>query len=175
MKGAPSKSIGLIGFMGTGKTTIGKALAESLGWVFVDTDDIIEERAGKSISEIFSNDGEESFRRLEVEVVREVCNLESSVISFGGGALLDHSNLEMITRSTTVVLLRSSAETVISRSSSLNTRPLLNKSGSRLEDRVNLMMAERESSYSEAMEIEIDTDVLCIEEAVNGIIRGLGL
>ncbi|MFX1265754.1 MAG: shikimate kinase, partial [Promethearchaeota archaeon] len=75
----------------------------------------------------------------------------------------------------TVVLLRSSAETVISRSSSLNTRPLLNKSGSRLEDRVNLMMAERESSYSEAMEIEIDTDVLCIEEAVNGIIRGLGL
>lgn len=169
------KSIALIGFMGTGKTTIGKALSDATGREFVDTDSLIEKRAGKSIPRIFSEDGERFFRELESAVVREVCGLESVVISFGGGVLLDPSNTAIITENAKVVLLRSSVDTVISRTSSVNTRPLLNVNEEILEETVKALLGERETLYTDAMDLAIDTDSMSLDEAVDEIIRRLNL
>ncbi len=169
------RSIALIGFMGTGKTTIGRALASSLERQFVDTDSLIEERAGKPISRIFSEDGESMFRKMESEVVREVCRLKSSVISLGGGALLNPSSSAFVKENSAVVLLRSSVETILARTSSNTIRPLLNETAEDLEQRVAALLAEREATYSDAMDIEIDTDALTVDEAVKEIIRRLDL
>ncbi|MFQ5834007.1 MAG: shikimate kinase [Candidatus Thorarchaeota archaeon] len=169
------RSVALIGFMGTGKTTIGRALASSLKREFVDTDSLIEERAGKPISRIFSEDGEGIFRKIEAEVVREVYRLKSSVISLGGGALLNPSSSALVKENSAVVLLTSSIETILSRTSSNAIRPLLNEKAEDLEQRVAALLAEREATYSDAMDIEIDTDALTVDEAVKEIIRRLNL
>ncbi|MHA2065622.1 MAG: shikimate kinase [Candidatus Thorarchaeota archaeon] len=169
------RCICLIGFMGTGKTTIGKALASALERQFVDTDTIIEERVGKPISRIFSEDGETFFREMESEVVREVCKIKSSVISFGGGALLNSASSALVKENSAVVLLRSSVETIISRTSADTLRPLLNMKADDLERRVAFLLAEREAMYVDAMDIEIDTDALSVGEAVSEIIRRLKL
>lgn len=169
------KRIALIGFMGTGKTTVGKALSDATGRDFIDTDSLIEKRAGKSIPRIFSEDGEKSFRELESKVVREVCGLESVIISFGGGVLLDPSNASEIAENTTVVLLRSSVDTVISRTSSHNTRPLLDATTQPLEERVKALLVDREMLYTDAMDLAVDTDSMSVGEVVAEIIRRLNL
>ncbi|MHA2072155.1 MAG: shikimate kinase [Candidatus Thorarchaeota archaeon] len=119
------RSISLIGFMGTGKTTIGHALASSLNRRFVDSDPLVEKRVGKTISRIFSEDGEAFFRKVEVEIVREVYKLRSSVVALGGGAILNPSSSVLVKENSAVVLLRSSIETILSRTSSDKLPPLL--------------------------------------------------
>jgi shikimate kinase len=169
------RSISLIGFMGTGKTTIGRALASSLSRKFADTDSLIEKRLGKSISRIFLDDGEAVFREVEAEVVREVCKLRSSVVALGGGAILNSSSSALIKKNSAVVLLRSSVETIISRTSANRLRPLLNVGAEDVDKRVASLLAEREDAYSSAMDIEIATDSLSVGEAVSEIIRRLDL
>ncbi|MHA1934672.1 MAG: shikimate kinase [Candidatus Thorarchaeota archaeon] len=175
MKGATKGCIGIIGFMGTGKTSIGKALARSIRRQFEDTDGLVEKRSGKSIPQIFSEDGEDVFRDLESEVVREVCRLESAVISFGGGVVLQHSNVEMIKKNCIVVLLQASPETMVTRTSSENTRPLLFENENNLRDRISVLLAEREALYHDAMDVAIDTDSKSVDEIVSEIIGRLQL
>jgi shikimate kinase len=155
--------------MGTGKTTIGKALAESLGREFMDTDEKVEERDGRSIAEIFSESGEIFFRDLEAEVVKDVCEMDAAVISFGGGVLLDPSNARVIRERTFVVLLKSSLDTIVARTSLLKTRPLLKESEAELRERVKALLEERSSLYAAAMDIEISTDTMTVDEAVTEI------
>jgi shikimate kinase len=169
------RSISLIGFMGTGKTTIGRALASSLNRKFADTDSIIEKRLRKSISRIFLDDGEAFFREVEAEVVSEVYKLRSSVVALGGGAILNPTSSALVKENSAVVLLRSSVETIISRTSANRLRPLLNVSSEDLDQRVASLLAKREAAYSNAMDIEIDTDSLSVGEAVSEIIRRLSL
>ncbi|MHA2142834.1 MAG: shikimate kinase [Candidatus Thorarchaeota archaeon] len=169
------RSLTMIGFMGTGKTTIGRALASSLERKFVDTDPLIEKRVGKTISRIFLEDGEAFFRNLEAEVVKEVYKFRSSVVALGGGAILNPSSSALVKENSAVVLLRSSVETIISRTSSNRLRPLLNVSTENLEQRIATLLAEREVAYSDAKDIEIDTDKLSVGEAVSEIIRRLEL
>ncbi|MHA1926882.1 MAG: shikimate kinase [Candidatus Thorarchaeota archaeon] len=169
------RSISLIGFMGTGKTTIGRALASSLNRRFVDTDPLIEKRVGKTISRIFSEDGEAFFRKVEVEIVREAYKLRSPVVALGGGAILNPSSSAIVKENSVVVLLRSSIETILSRTSSDRLRPLLDVRTEDLEQRVATLLAEREAAYSDAMDIEIDTDTLSVGEAVSEIIGRLEL
>jgi shikimate kinase len=169
LKETTNGCIGIIGFMGTGKSSIGRALANSIRWQFVDTDDLVEKVSGKSISQIFSEDGEEVFRDLESEVVKEVCRLESAVISFGGGVVLDQSNVETIKENCTVVFLRSSPETLVNRTSSANTRPLLFDNKSNLQDRISVLLAEREALYNDAMDVAIDTDSKRVNQIVSEI------
>ncbi|MHA1936799.1 MAG: shikimate kinase [Candidatus Thorarchaeota archaeon] len=169
------RCITLIGFMGTGKTTIGRALAISLNRDFIDTDPLIEKRVGKSISRIFSEDGEAFFREVEAKIVKEVCGIRSSVVALGGGAILNPESSVLVKESSAVVLLRSSAETIITRTSSNKLRPLLNVSDEDLEQRVIVLLAKREAAYSNAMDIEIETDTMSVGEAVSEIIRRLEL
>ena len=170
-----TRNIGLIGFMGTGKTTIGKALASSTGRQFFDTDTLIEELVGKTISQIFLTEGEESFRKIESSVVKEVCGNESAVISFGGGVVLSTSNIKDIRTSSVVVLLRATVETILMRTDSTDIRPLLNITENDVENRIRSMLKRRRTFYETAMDYALDTDALSIEEAVSKIIEELKL
>ena len=119
------RNIVLVGFMGTGKTTVGRLLAEKTGMPLVDMDASIEERSGKSISDIFAQDGEQHFRALEREVVLELSAREGQIISTGGGIVLNPDNIADFEKTGLVVCLLADAETVLARVRHDSTRPLL--------------------------------------------------
>ena len=160
--------------MGSGKTTVGEALAKAIGWNFIDTDSVIVERARKPIYQIFSEDGEKHFRGIESEVVQEVCELESTVISFGGGVLLDPQNTAMITKSTVIVLLQASIDSVLSRTSSDHTRPLLEVGSELRRERIMSLLSERAEQYRETADMEFDTDEMNVDEIISEITRRMG-
>jgi len=118
-------SIALIGFMGTGKTAVGRLLADKLGKRFVETDELVAKRAGKSISEIFEQGGEGFFRELEHDVIKDVAELENLVISCGGGAVLNKANVNRLKKNCVVILLTASPEVIQERTSNESGRPLL--------------------------------------------------
>ena len=141
----------LCGFMATGKTKVGRILAQVLDRPFVDTDELIEEAAGKSIPEIFKQDGEAAFRRLEQECVVRASQMSGLVISLGGGAITQEVNWEVIRATGVCLCFRASAETIFERVSRNAERPLL----AGLDDagrmaRIREMLAEREAYYSRA-------------------------
>jgi shikimate kinase len=119
------RNIVITGFMGAGKTTVGLLLAERLGWPFVDMDAIIEEREGRSISEIFASDGEPYFRRLETSLCRELAAWRSLVIATGGGALVNTANLTIMAGTGLVVCLGCALDNLLQRIPQDGTRPLL--------------------------------------------------
>jgi shikimate kinase len=165
------RNIGLIGFMGTGKTTIGKALADVTQKEFFDTDTIVERMTGKTIPEIFLKEGEESFRDIESRVVLQVCENVSSVISFGGGVILSTANIEAIRRSCIVVLLEAKVDTILQRTSSNNRRPLLrSEDDDDVENQIRFLLNSRRDAYESSMDFSIETDELSIEQSVDKII-----
>jgi len=174
LKRVTNRNIGLIGFMGTGKTAIGSALAIDTHRQFFDTDTLIEQRAGKTITEIFEEEGEIVFREMESQVVIEVCGLDSSVISFGGGVVLSPSNIETIRKTTYVVLLKASVETISSRTSLHFTRPLLD-SKANLHNQIKNLLASREALYDKAKDVELETDLMSVDDAVQEIKRRIYL
>ena len=111
--------------MGTGKSTVGQIVAEVLRFEFIDTDARIEERAGKSIAQIFAEDGEAVFRRLESELVQELGNRERLVVSTGGGLLMNPDNLATLQEHALIVCLWASPETIWHRVRHQTHRPLL--------------------------------------------------
>jgi shikimate kinase len=119
-------NVALVGFMGTGKTTVGRALAELLEFKFVDTDELIEARTHKRISDIFEQDGEPAFRELEAQVVEELARGRGQMISTGGGLPTTQSNLDSLKSHALVVCLWASAEKVFERVKHQSHRPLLN-------------------------------------------------
>ncbi|MDR5710088.1 MAG: shikimate kinase, partial [Armatimonadota bacterium] len=119
------RSLALIGFMGSGKTSVGRELARRLGWPFVDTDELVERRAGRPIPEIFARDGEATFRALEREAVREVARMHPAVIACGGGVPLDPANVLELRRTCRLVLLQADLHTVLARVGDAADRPLL--------------------------------------------------
>ena len=123
--GGLATNIVLAGFMGAGKTTVGRLVAHRLGWPFVDADDEIVARAGMSIPEIFARYGEAHFRQIEREVCAELARREHTVIATGGGALVDETNLKTMLASGLVVCLRVSAEAVAERLAGQEGRPVL--------------------------------------------------
>ena len=131
----------LIGFMGTGKTAVGKRVASRLGRRFVDTDDLIEERAGRSIPRIFAEDGEPGFRRLEAEVIAQAVAGDGRVIATGGGAVLSRANMTCLRRSGVIVALRADAESILARVGRAEYRPLL---GDAPEENIRRLLRERE-------------------------------
>ena len=140
-QGKSRLNIVLVGFMGTGKTSIGKRLATQLRMRYVDTDDIIERDSGRSISAIFSEDGEATFRELESEAVRKASKLENYVISTGGGVVLKEANMMELRRNGIIFCLTATPEEIYRRVQHQTHRPLLQtpdpltKIKSMLEDR----------------------------------------
>jgi len=162
-------SIALIGFMGTGKTVVGKALAEKLNKEFIEMDILIERKAGKSIPEIFQQDGEIIFRELEIEVTRELAGRKNLVIACGGGVVLNKINIDRLQNEARIVYLVASPRVILERvSGEGETRPLLNVSDKVSE--IRELLKFREPFYERAADIKIDTSKLDINSVVEQII-----
>lgn len=146
----------LIGFMGAGKSTVGKLLADRLGFRFVDLDAAIEARAGRSIAEIFAEDGEPAFRAMEHEALLEYAGESGLVVACGGGVVVEHANRAVLRESGTVVYLRVTAEEALARIGDRSTRPLLSATGGG-EIAATMLLRARGALYSSTADITIDT------------------
>lgn len=150
------KNIILCGFMGCGKSTVGKRLAQALDYTFVDTDSAVEAHAGKSVSRIFKEDGEAAFRRMESDMCRTLGAQTGLVIATGGGAVLNSDNVNVLKSNGILVWLKVSAQTVVERLAADTTRPLL-----QCEDKeaaVQRLLVERNDLYHAAVDVVIDAD-----------------
>jgi shikimate kinase len=150
----------LVGYRGTGKTAVAGELAARLGWDWVDADDLVEQRAGKSIAAIFSDDGETTFRDLESDVVNELCGRRRTVVALGGGAILREANRKVIRGAGPIVWLTAQVDTMLARiaadQSSASRRPSLTKLGDRQE--IESLLAERTPYYRECATLIVDTE-----------------
>lgn len=170
-----SGNIFMIGFMGSGKSRVGKALARKMKMSFIDTDSEIERMTGKRIKRIFAEDGEESFRQLEMDAIDLASRRSSCVISVGGGAVLNQINIQRMRRSGCIVLLRASPETIMKRVRKERDRPLLLESGKERRERINELLRVREPLYQSGKDAEVDTDNRSVEEIKSRILEALGV
>jgi shikimate kinase len=163
------RTIVLMGFMGTGKSEVGRRLARRLGCAFIDTDRLIEERAGKSVSAIFAEDGEVQFRAMEAEVVAEAAGRAGSVIAVGGGAVVDPTNAARLREAGVMVHLTADPETILARVGAAGSRPLL--AGRDPRAAVNRLLDERRAAYEAAADVTVDTSTRTVDEVVDEIRR----
>lgn len=162
------KNIVLIGLMGSGKTTLGRHIAAKSGMEFVDTDELIIQKAGKPISKIFEDEGELFFRDLESEAVKEASEKTGAVISTGGGAVLREENIENLKKTGVLFYLKASPEALYERVKDDDSRPLL-----RGDDPVGILrriLIARSSYYGQA-DFTINTGQLSPEQASDKIIE----
>jgi shikimate kinase len=160
----------LVGFMGTGKSVVGKKLAAKLNRDFVELDDIIETREKMPIKDIFEKKGEPYFRLVEKEVVKEASQRKNIVISAGGGAIIDEENFKNLKNSGTIICLKASPETILKRTIDLKTRPLLNVPDPK--KKIEELLKKREPYYNKA-DFNIDTDSLSIVDIVLNIMTAV--
>jgi len=165
--GAPTRIV-LVGFMASGKTSVGRELARLLGWDFVDLDESIERSQGRSIAAIFDHDGEPAFRELEREAAREACRRERVVIAAGGGAFAQPDTREILRRGSLSVFLYCALEVLLERTALGGHRPL-----ARNRETMRRLYAEREPVYRLADRV-VDTAVGAPREIAAGIARDLG-
>ncbi|MBY9010618.1 MAG: shikimate kinase [Candidatus Lokiarchaeota archaeon] len=168
----PKDSIALIGFMATGKSVVGKALKDHLGkkYNFIETDLLIERMAGKSIPNILSEDGEALFREYELKACKEVAQQKKSIISCGGGVVLNKENIEILKQTCQIVLLTASPEEIYNRAmkDGEENRPIIDKEDPYKE--IERILLYREPYYKSAAEIIIDTTEKSIERIVAEIL-----
>ena len=166
----PKDNIVLIGFMGSGKTTFGKALAQKLNMSFLDTDAYIEEQAGKPIAKIFEEDGEEYFRRLETEVlIRLRDTVSNTVFSTGGGMPLRNQNARLLKEIGRVYYLTAANQVIYDRVKDDSNRPLLQCENP--YERICMLMKERAPLYEKAADVLVDTNSTDIEEVCGRIME----
>ncbi|MGH7996253.1 MAG: shikimate kinase [Opitutaceae bacterium] len=158
----------LVGFMGTGKTTVGRAAAERLGFICIDSDREIEERQRRTISEIFATDGEAAFRQMEREFVLAGHPASRAVVACGGGLVIQPGLAEELRSRGVVVCLHASLETIIERSSRQSHRPLLQ--GPDPAERIRTLFAQREAIYRRTGTLVL-TDLRPLREVVAHVIR----
>lgn len=162
------KNIILVGFMGSGKTTIAMKLSHELKMRYVSTDDIIEKKEKRTINEIFTKDGEDYFRSVESEAVREACSMENVIIDLGGGAVLRDENWNFMKSSGVVICLTADEDAIMERTKKYKHRPLLN-----VEDpkqKIQNLMRQRAPFYARADHC-VDTGKLTVKQAVKNIIE----
>lgn len=164
------KNIVLTGFMGTGKSSVGKVLAERLGYKFCDLDTVIMGETGLSINDIFAEHGEARFRALESRAVQRVASKQGMVIATGGGAVIDPENRRLLRASGVVVNLCAPPELILERLRSESDRPLLKDD--RSLEKIEAMLHEREPFYADA-DIRIDTAGKKVEDVAQEILAYL--
>lgn len=163
-------NIFLTGFMGCGKTSVGRVLSQRLGWIFVDLDQVIVDRAGVSIKEIFASQGEQAFRSLETAALTEVASRPSQVVSTGGGAVIASENREAMRASGRIVNLTASVEAIAARVTGDSERPLLAADAS--AERIGSMLEGRERFYADA-DLRIDTTGKTVEAVASEVLDSL--
>lgn len=165
-----NKNIVLIGFMGVGKTSVGRLLSQKINYNFIDTDFEIEKESSMTVEEIFSKYGEEYFRELERRVVAKVSKYSNTVVSTGGGTVLNFENIQMLRQNGFIFLLKAFPETILKNIQRQGNRPLLKeKEGIK---RIKDLLKEREEKYK-YFDYEISVDNLSVEQIVDRMIEVL--
>lgn len=162
------RNIVLIGFMGTGKSTVARAVATRLDRPYIDMDMLIEEREGMKISDIFAEKGEPYFRQLERTLTQELSQKENQVIAPGGGIVLNPENVSDFSRTGLVICLVADPETILHRIASDTHRPLLERDGDKMQHISDLL--EKRRSLYEAIPLRIDTTRLSAREVADRVI-----
>lgn len=165
------KNIFLIGFMGSGKSTVSKCLSIKLNLKEVDTDRLIEENESRKISEIFEKNGEKYFRQCETNLLKDLSNSENLLISCGGGMVLAEQNAKLMKEQGTVVLLTAKPETILERVQKSTERPILN--GNMNINYIEDLMKKREYFYKSAADFVVSTDEKTIDEICEEIIKNI--
>ena len=161
-------NIVLIGFMGTGKTAVGKTVASALDMKYLDTDLMIEADAQKTIPEIFETLGEPAFREFETEAIRRITRLRGYVIATGGGAPMNEENLANMKRAGVLICLTASPEVILERTSRASNRPLLKTPNPMTK--IQSLLSLREPQYNKA-DYTINTTTLSIQEVAEKVIK----
>ena len=162
------KNLALIGFMGTGKSSVGRLVANHLRFKFIDTDDLIEARAGRAVGEIFKQSGEEAFREIERQVVAELGGQQKIVISTGGGLASNDANLADLSRHALIVCLWASPEIIWERVRGQTHRPLLNDPDP--PGKIRQLLAAREPFYKKA-DVLVNTERRSIKEVAQHVLH----
>lgn len=165
----PAKNVVLVGPMGAGKTTIGRTLADRLGYAFFDTDTLIEERTGADIAWIFDVEGEEGFRERETALLRELGGVQRTVFATGGGMVLKPENRRLLAGLGAVVYLETTVEQQLARTRRDTKRPLL-----RTPDRERVLrelLAARDPLYREVADLVIPTDRRSARTVVDTVVE----
>ena len=160
------KNIILTGFMGTGKTSVGKCLAKELNLKFIDTDDLIEKEAGIYINEIFTKFGETYFRQLESKVINEVSSGANMIIATGGGAVVNPLNLLALKKNGILICLTASIDVILSRVGSGDERPLISEDDKK--GAISNLLKVREPFYKKA-DFIVDTTTKTVGEVIKEI------
>jgi shikimate kinase len=166
-------AIVLVGLMGSGKTTVGKRIAQELGYAFVDSDDVVASNAGKSVREIFAQDGEAVFRQCESEAIKSVlADRQSSVVlATGGGAVISSDNRSLISeQASTVVWLDASVEDLVVRTKSGVTRPLLDGDAATT---LQSLSSQRSAWYDEVATVRIDTRGKSVAKVSSAVLEAI--
>jgi shikimate kinase len=162
------QNLALIGFMGAGKSSVGRLVAGQLHFAFLDTDQLIEECSGKTVSDIFSNDGEPAFRDWERRIVRELASRTKTVIATGGGLPIDPANLDSLKTHALVVCLWASPEYLWTRVRGQTHRPLLN--GPDPLGEIRRLLQLREPCYRRA-DVLVNTEMRSAREVAQQVIH----
>ena len=150
------KPLYLIGFMGSGKSTVSRHMSHALGIPKIEMDDLLAERAGKSITQIFAEDGEEVFRRMETALLREIGAGEPALVSCGGGVVLRPENVEIMKATGTILMLSATPQTIFQRVRYSTKRPILN--GNMNVEFIAELMAKRDPAYRAAADVTVSID-----------------
>jgi shikimate kinase len=164
---AAKQNIVLFGFMGTGKTCVGRAVAERLGMTYVDLDDLIEAREGMTISEIFATEGEPHFRRVETEVAAEAAQLRRHVIATGGGVVLNEANVRALERTGVGICLGATVEAIYERVRHETHRPLLAVNNP--PEKIRALLEYRAPFYAKVSH-QLDTTGKPVEAVVDEVV-----
>lgn len=149
-------NIMLIGFMGAGKTTVSKKLSMDLKLPEIDMDSYIVEHEGRTITQIFDEEGEDGFRKIETECIKEIQKKKGRIVSCGGGAVLKDENVKIMKESGIIVLLTATPETIYNRVKNNNDRPILN--GNMNVEFIEQLMNKRKDRYLQVADVVIATD-----------------
>jgi len=161
-------NLALIGFMGAGKTSVGRLAAEQLHFDYLDTDELIVSRTGRSIAEIFKTDGEPAFRALECQAVEQLAGLAKTVIATGGGLPVNPANLASLKTHALVVCLWASPEKIWERVKGQTHRPLLNDPDP--QKKIRDLLATREQFYKQA-DVLVNTDIRSVREVALHVVH----
>ena len=166
-----AKNLFFIGFMGSGKTTVSTAFAKKYNRRKIEADDIIIERAGMPVKDIFAKYGEEHFRDMETQICRELVDISDHVVSCGGGMPVRPQNVEYMKKNGFVILLEATPETILDRCKGTDERPILN--GHMNVEYIAALQAKRRDAYHNAADIVIQTDDKTVEEIVEEVYESI--